>query len=32
MAPDAYVAEDAFVGHQWEEMPLVLRRLNAPVE
>ena len=21
MAPDAYVAEDGLVGHQWEEMP-----------
>ena len=24
MAPDAYVAEDSFVGHQWEGRPLVL--------
>jgi hypothetical protein len=24
MAPDAYAAEDGFVGHQWEERPLVL--------
>jgi hypothetical protein len=28
---DAYVAEDGLVGHQWEERPLVLRRLDAPV-
>jgi hypothetical protein len=25
----AYVAEDGLVGHQWEERPLVLRRLYA---
>jgi hypothetical protein len=31
MAPAAYVAEDGLVSHQWEEKPLVLRRLNAPV-
>jgi hypothetical protein len=31
MAPAAYVAENGLVGHQWEERPLVLRRLNAPV-
>jgi hypothetical protein len=31
MASAAYVAEDDLVGHQWEEGPLVLRRLNAPV-
>jgi hypothetical protein len=28
----AYVAEDGPVGHQWEERPLVLRRLYAPVQ
>jgi hypothetical protein len=28
----AYVAEDGLVGHQWEERPLVLRRLYVPVE
>jgi hypothetical protein len=28
----AYVAEDGLVGHQWEERPLVLRRLYAPVQ
>ena len=27
----AYVAEDGLVSHQWEERPLVLRRLYAPV-
>lgn len=31
MAPAAYVGEDGLVGHQREERPLVLRRLNAPV-
>jgi hypothetical protein len=30
MAPAAYVAEDSLVGHQWEERPLVLKRLDAP--
>ena len=28
----AYVAEDDLVGHQWEERPLVLQRLYAPVQ
>jgi hypothetical protein len=28
----AYVAEDGLVGHQWEERPLVLWRLYAPVQ
>jgi hypothetical protein len=28
----AYVVEDGLVGHQWEERPLVLRRLYAPVQ
>jgi hypothetical protein len=27
----AYVLEDGLVGHQWDERPLVLRRLYAPV-
>jgi hypothetical protein len=27
----AYGAEDGLVGHQWEERPMVLRRLYAPV-
>ena len=27
MAQAAYVEEDVLVGHQWEEMPLVLRSL-----
>jgi hypothetical protein len=31
MAPAAYVAEDRLVGHQWEERPLGLRMLDAPV-
>jgi hypothetical protein len=26
----AYVAEEDLLGHQWEERPLVLRRLYAP--
>ena len=28
----AYVAEDGLVSHHWEERPLVLRRLYAPVQ
>jgi hypothetical protein len=28
MAPAAYVAEDDFVIHQWEERPLLLLRLD----
>ena len=28
----AYVAEDGLVGYQWEERPLVLQRLYAPVQ
>ena len=31
MAADSYVAEDGLVGHQWQERPLVLRRLDAPL-
>ena len=27
----SYVAEDGLVNHHWEERPLVLRRLNAPI-
>jgi hypothetical protein len=27
-----YVAENGLVGHQWEERPLVLQRLYAPVQ
>ena len=27
----AYVAEDGLVNHQWEERPLFLQRLYAPV-
>ena len=32
MSIAAYVAKDGLVGHDWEEMPLVLRRLYAPVQ
>jgi len=28
MALAAYVAEDGLVGHQWEDKPLILPRLN----
>jgi hypothetical protein len=28
----AYIAEDGLVGHQWDERPLVLGRLYAPVQ
>jgi len=31
MAPGACVAEDGFVGHQWEEKPLILPSLDPPV-
>jgi hypothetical protein len=31
MAMAAYVAEDGLVGHKWEEHPLGLRLINAPV-
>jgi hypothetical protein len=31
LAPATYVVEDGLVGHQWEERPLVLRRLYSPV-
>jgi len=31
MAPAAYVAEDGLDGHQWEEKPLALPSLDAPV-
>jgi len=31
MAPAAYVAEDDFVGHQWEKKPLVQPRLDVLV-
>jgi hypothetical protein len=31
MAPDAYVAEDGLVGHQWEERPLAMWKLDALV-
>jgi len=32
MDPVAYVAEDGLVGHEWEERPLVLLRLDGPVQ
>jgi hypothetical protein len=32
MAPAAYVAEDGFVGHQWEERPLVEKARCPRVE
>jgi len=32
MAPSAYVAQDSFVWHQWEENTLVLSKLDAPVK
>jgi hypothetical protein len=28
----AYIAEDGLVGHHWEERPLVLQTLYAPVQ
>jgi len=31
MSPASYVAEDGLVGHQWEEKPVVLPRLNNPM-
>jgi hypothetical protein len=31
MAIVVYVAEDGLVGHQWEERPLFLVRIYAPV-
>jgi hypothetical protein len=31
MAPATYVAEDGLVECQWEEKPLVLWKLDAPV-
>jgi hypothetical protein len=27
-----YVAEDGLIGHHWEERPLVLQRVYAPVQ
>jgi hypothetical protein len=27
-----YVAEDGLIGHHWEERPLVLQRLYAPIQ
>jgi hypothetical protein len=32
MSLAAYVAEDGLVGHHWEESPLVLQRVYAPVQ
>jgi hypothetical protein len=31
MAPAKYVAVDGLVGHQWEQWPLGLRGIDAPV-
>jgi hypothetical protein len=31
MAAAAYASEDGLLGHQWEERPLVMRRLKTPV-
>ena len=32
MSLTAYVAEDGLVGHHWEERPLGLAKLYAPVQ
>ena len=32
MAPDAHVAEDGLISHQWKGKPLFLWRLNASVQ
>jgi hypothetical protein len=32
MSLAVYVAKDGLVGHHWEERPLVLRKLYAPVQ
>jgi hypothetical protein len=32
MSLAAYVTEDGLVGHHWEERPLVLQTLYAPVQ
>ena len=32
MSLAAYVAEDGLVSHHWEERPLALQRLYAPVQ
>ena len=32
MSLAAYVAEDGLIGHHWEERPLVLQRLYAPIQ
>ena len=32
MAPAAYIAEDCAIWHQWAGRPLVLQRLDAPVQ
>jgi hypothetical protein len=29
--PAAYIVEHGIIGHQWEERPLVLGKLDAPV-
>jgi hypothetical protein len=32
MSLATYIAEDGLIGHHWEERPLVLRRLYAPIQ
>jgi hypothetical protein len=32
MSLAAYVAEDRLISHHWEERPLVLQRLHAPIQ
>ena len=32
MSLAGYVAEDGLIGHHWEERPLVLQRVYAPVQ
>jgi hypothetical protein len=32
MSLAAYVAEDGLLGHHWEERPMVLQTLYAPVQ
>jgi hypothetical protein len=32
MSQAAYVAEDGLISHHWEERPLVLQRLYAPIQ
>jgi hypothetical protein len=32
MSLAAYEAEDGLIGHHWEERPLVLQKLYAPIQ